>query len=220
MLCAVNRVLVALQESYPGLFVLPKGAHFRRREIIQELLDSERAHVNCVSRMVNNTTIVTVSYSLLHSMQHIEMIAILSDQVCTIDKSIIQCLAEICTPLLRYHEHVLSCLEKSQSGTDTDEEWDKIFAIDVSSFWKREIMMLLNGSLTPIHNIQADQNSALRIAAVEACKSYCANVLKISGILEDLFGESLPVKSFCSVRLMQLYLFRLLLRLMRTCFWI
>lgn len=53
----MKRVLGALEESYPGLFVVPHGAAARRASLLQQLIGGERVHV---SRLAD----VTVSFRL------------------------------------------------------------------------------------------------------------------------------------------------------------
>ncbi|KAJ3517430.1 hypothetical protein NLJ89_g512 [Agrocybe chaxingu] len=46
VLNTINRVLNALYESYPGIFALPHGSAARRASLMQQLIDSERAHTS------------------------------------------------------------------------------------------------------------------------------------------------------------------------------
>lgn len=52
VLRTVYRLLVALEESYPGLFVAPLGSQTRRRELMQELVDTEEAHLAILKTVV------------------------------------------------------------------------------------------------------------------------------------------------------------------------
>jgi hypothetical protein len=47
----VERVLGALQATYPGLYVLPAGSAIIRTNHLEELIDSERAHVDLLGKM-------------------------------------------------------------------------------------------------------------------------------------------------------------------------
>ena len=43
---AANRIIVALQASFPGLFVVPRGSPARRLSLVNQLMEAERSHVS------------------------------------------------------------------------------------------------------------------------------------------------------------------------------
>lgn len=47
----MERVLGALQATYPGLYFLPVGSTIIRADLFEELIDSERAHVDLLATM-------------------------------------------------------------------------------------------------------------------------------------------------------------------------
>jgi len=51
VLRTVDRLLGAIQATFPGLYVLPAGSAIIRTEHIEELIDSERAHVDLLRKM-------------------------------------------------------------------------------------------------------------------------------------------------------------------------
>ncbi|KAJ7657789.1 TKL/TKL-ccin protein kinase [Mycena polygramma] len=109
VLKTVERVLNALQDSYPGLFVLPANAALLRAEYIQELLDTERAHVAAL-RMTGDSA------------------ELLSEGMRPMNPCL-ECLI-VNRPLLRrYHDRVLRLLEDA-AQTALKEDWDKIFAFE------------------------------------------------------------------------------------------
>lgn len=52
VLKTVQSILCALQESYPGLFVVPYQSQYQRQAFVQNLLDTEQAHVCSLGMVV------------------------------------------------------------------------------------------------------------------------------------------------------------------------
>ncbi|KAJ7030108.1 TKL/TKL-ccin protein kinase [Mycena alexandri] len=110
VLKAVSRVLTAIQDSFPGLFVLPPHAAQEREEYMHELVDSERAHVAAL-RMTGDSA------------------ELLSEEMARPLNPCLECLI-ISRPLLRqYHDRVLALLEGA-ALTPLKENWDQIFAFE------------------------------------------------------------------------------------------
>ncbi|KAJ6542835.1 TKL/TKL-ccin protein kinase [Mycena capillaripes] len=109
VLKTVERVLHALQDSFPGVFVLPNHAALLREEYIQELVDTERAHTATL-RMTGDSA------------------ELLSEGMRPMNPCL-ECLI-INRPLLRqYHDRVLRLLENA-AKTPLTEDWDGIFAFE------------------------------------------------------------------------------------------
>ncbi|KAJ6476375.1 TKL/TKL-ccin protein kinase [Mycena sanguinolenta] len=112
VLKTVGRVLNALQDSYPGVFVLPSHAPTLRGEYIQELLDTERAHIATL-RMTGDSA------------------ELLSEGTRPLNPCL-ECLI-VNRPLLRqYHDRVLQVLEDA-AKTTLNEDWDRIFSFEAES---------------------------------------------------------------------------------------
>ncbi|KAJ7278948.1 TKL/TKL-ccin protein kinase [Mycena rebaudengoi] len=109
VLKTVERVLRALQEEHPGLFVLPKDAQLRRREYIQELLDTERAHL-AILRMTGDSA------------------ELLSEGTRPMDPCL-ECIIVNRPMLRRYHDQILRSLEHT-AELPLKEDWDKIFSFE------------------------------------------------------------------------------------------
>ncbi|KAJ7715264.1 TKL/TKL-ccin protein kinase [Mycena metata] len=110
VLKTVSRVLTAIQERFPGLFVLPPHAAQEREEYMQELVDSESAHVAAL-RMTGDSA------------------ELLSEEMAHPLNPCLECLI-VSRPLLRqYHDRVLALLEGAVL-TPLKENWDQIFAFE------------------------------------------------------------------------------------------
>ncbi|KAJ6620438.1 hypothetical protein B0H10DRAFT_2215964 [Mycena sp. CBHHK59/15] len=107
VLKTVERVLNALQESYPGLFVLPSDAPQQRQEYVLELLETERAHVATL-RMTGDS-------------------AELLGEGSTPMNPCLECLIINRAVLRQYHDRVLRLLEHAVESP-LQENWDKIFS--------------------------------------------------------------------------------------------
>lgn len=56
---AANRIIVALQASFPGLFVVPRGSPARRLSLVNQLMEAERCHVSRLALVaVSGVTLV------------------------------------------------------------------------------------------------------------------------------------------------------------------
>ena len=105
MLRTVRRILIALEQSYPGLYkVLPGSSH--PTQLLANLVDSERANVASLRRVFDAiTALITVSelHPCLHTLTDI--------------------------PLLSWHEGILAALEEQYNSPDTLDvcDWQNIF---------------------------------------------------------------------------------------------
>ncbi|KAJ7191639.1 TKL/TKL-ccin protein kinase [Mycena pura] len=109
VLKTVERVLNAVQDSYPGLFVLPSDAAARRAAHVRELLDSERAHIAAL-RMTGDSA------------------ELLAEGMRPVDPCI-ECLIVSRAALGAYHARVLRLLEDA-AGVPRSEDWGEIFAFE------------------------------------------------------------------------------------------
>ncbi|KAJ7255043.1 TKL/TKL-ccin protein kinase [Mycena haematopus] len=112
VLKTVGRVLNALQDSFPGVFVLPNHASALRRQYIQELLDTEQAHIATL-RMTGDSA------------------ELLSEEMRPLNPCL-ECLI-VNRPLLRqYHDRVLQLLADT-AKTTLKEDWDRIFSFEAEA---------------------------------------------------------------------------------------
>ncbi|KAJ7731934.1 TKL/TKL-ccin protein kinase [Mycena maculata] len=109
VLKTVERVLNALQDSFPGLFVLPKDAKLQRQEYVQELLDSEQAHVATLRMAGDSAELISEGAQPLNPC--------------------LECLIVNRTVLRQYHDRVFRSLEDAVQ-TPLNEDWDEIFAFE------------------------------------------------------------------------------------------
>ncbi|KAJ7619635.1 TKL/TKL-ccin protein kinase [Roridomyces roridus] len=109
VLKTVDRVLNALQDSYPGVFVLPKDAPLLRQEYLSELLDTELAHV-AILRMTGDSAELLSEESQPPDMR-------------------LECLIVNRAVLRQYHDQVLRMLEDAVQ-TPLKEKWEEIFAFE------------------------------------------------------------------------------------------
>ncbi|KAJ7688619.1 kinase-like domain-containing protein [Mycena rosella] len=109
VLKTVERVLNALQASYPGLFVLPGDAQQQRQELVRSLLDTEREHV-AILRMTGDSA---------------ELLSEGPDPI----NPCLESLIVNRTVLRQYHDRVLQLLEEAV-GTPLAEDWEQIFSFE------------------------------------------------------------------------------------------
>ncbi|GLB38631.1 putative protein tyrosine kinase [Lyophyllum shimeji] len=112
VLRTVYRLLVALEETYPGLFVAPAGSQERREELIQELVDTERTHKSLLK------SVFDAAQTLYDGSK--------------ITGPYFECFLMNRTSLLQYHERLLKCTEDLFSKT-SGKRWMSIFALDDDS---------------------------------------------------------------------------------------
>ncbi|KAK6977031.1 putative TKL/TKL-ccin protein kinase [Favolaschia claudopus] len=112
VLKTVGRVLHALQESYPGVFALPKHAPQLREDYIQQLIETERAHIATL-RMTGDSA------------------ELLSEDMRPINPCL-DCLIVNRPPLRQYHDRVLQRLEMAVKTT-LKEDWDRIFSFETGA---------------------------------------------------------------------------------------
>ncbi|KAF9502060.1 hypothetical protein BDN71DRAFT_1459245 [Pleurotus eryngii] len=114
ILRTVDRVLLALQASFPGLYVLQKSQP--RHRLLQEFLASERAHLNVVE--------TTIEGKPLPWNQAIEWTASF------------ECLLVNLSRFSVYHHHVTNKVEETVSQGTGPQQWDEIFAINTPLYTK------------------------------------------------------------------------------------
>ncbi|KAG9217667.1 hypothetical protein CCMSSC00406_0003644 [Pleurotus cornucopiae] len=114
ILRTVDRVLLALQASFPGLYVLQKSQP--RHHLLQEFLASERAHLDVVETAIegkplpwNQQTEWTASF---------------------------ECLLVNLSRFSVYHHHVTNKVEETVSQGTGPQQWDEIFAINTPLYTK------------------------------------------------------------------------------------
>ncbi|KAG7442683.1 uncharacterized protein BT62DRAFT_935709 [Guyanagaster necrorhizus] len=116
VLKTVQSILCALQGSYPGLFVVPYRSQYQRQAFVQNLLDTERAHV-CNLGMVS------------------ESVLMMSETTGLVDPAL-ECLLINRTHLREYHDRVLSFLENVVTAPWL-ENWTVMFNSEHISFKTR-----------------------------------------------------------------------------------
>ncbi|KIM89875.1 hypothetical protein PILCRDRAFT_812658 [Piloderma croceum F 1598] len=110
VLRTVDRLLGALQATFPGLYVLPAGSAIIRTDHIEELIDSERAHVDLLRKMKESAEILSQTYKS--------------------EGMTMECLAMYLERLLLYHGHILFHLDKTFSSPRLQEDWSNVFALN------------------------------------------------------------------------------------------
>lgn len=108
VLRTVKRILVALQESYPGLFVVPHGSSARRTSLLQQLIGGERVHV---SRLAD---VADAASRLYEQANHIM-------------EPSLEAFIVSCSRLIPYHNLVLQSLSDVIT-TKEEERWDEVFS--------------------------------------------------------------------------------------------
>lgn len=126
VLRAVYRLLISLEETYPGLFELPRGAEEKRKLLLHKLLESEREHivflktvVVCGSNFSSNCVLISTqaaATSLAGSLKTME--------------PCLECLNVNRTRLIQYHEGLCEAINAVVSES-APEYWGRIFALDV-----------------------------------------------------------------------------------------
>lgn len=125
MLRTISRVLNALQESYPGLYVLPEPYSSlpagqikeRRQDIILDIISSQQLHLNILDKVCTAaTSLQSTTSSLAHD-------------------HCIECLLGLKDALVAWHEHVICSLQNLSAAESNEWEvvdWERVFRIDVS----------------------------------------------------------------------------------------
>ncbi|KAG6831740.1 hypothetical protein H0H87_004009 [Tephrocybe sp. NHM501043] len=110
VLRTVYRLLVALEETYPGIFVAPPGSNERREELLRELLETEQAHINVLNNVFDAASMLSdgldVAEPCLESL--------------LIDRS----------RLVQYHNQVIRYTEGLLKDTSGSTRWTEIFGLD------------------------------------------------------------------------------------------
>ncbi|KIK57557.1 hypothetical protein GYMLUDRAFT_46128 [Collybiopsis luxurians FD-317 M1] len=115
VLKTVNRILAALEDCYPGLFVAPQDADLRKFAAIEELIESERIHVEFLRMVIDNAAFLSCeSQAIETALASI----VINDQ-----------------RLRQYHDRVLSSLQQIEPKhlSYNIENWETIFAFDDNS---------------------------------------------------------------------------------------
>ncbi|KAF8905415.1 hypothetical protein CPB85DRAFT_1437360 [Mucidula mucida] len=106
-----RRVLAALEDSYPGLYVLPPRWQQQRTAFVQNLLDSEEVHVSALGMVA-------------------EAALLMSEATGTIEPRL-ECLLVHRSHLRQYHSQVLTGLQEIVSAPWL-EEWTQILTTETS----------------------------------------------------------------------------------------
>ncbi|RDB14785.1 Serine/threonine-protein kinase STY46 [Hypsizygus marmoreus] len=128
VLRTVYRLLIALQESYPGLFVVPTESHERRLELLQELIDTEQAHLSILKAVAVSTNFQFIYVDLGFHENYQDAATSLSRDLQFMEPSL-ECFLINRTRLIQYHERVLQSLGNIASQS-TPVQWTRIFALD------------------------------------------------------------------------------------------
>ncbi|KAE9403429.1 hypothetical protein BT96DRAFT_990287 [Gymnopus androsaceus JB14] len=110
VLKTVNRILAALQDCYPGLFVAPEDADYKKSAAVQELIESERIHVEFLRMVVDHAAFLSCESKALETA--LESIVLNNQR------------------LRQYHDRVLVSLQHAESTSSSIENWEAIFAFD------------------------------------------------------------------------------------------
>ena len=146
----MERILGALQATYPGLYFIPAGSTIIRTDHIEELIDSERAHVNLLGTMAVKYISLSFAHCISIRVSHHRLSqesAEVLHQAYKSEGMIMDCLAVYLERLHQYHDHILWNLEKTLSSFREREDWSNIFALDVGLFHR---IFSLNGYLTKL----------------------------------------------------------------------
>ncbi|KAF4568460.1 hypothetical protein EYR36_010471 [Pleurotus pulmonarius] len=115
ILRTVDRVLLALQASFPGLYVLQKPQP--RLHLLQELFSSEHAHLSVVDSTIEGKP-------LPWNQQTSEWTASF------------ECLLVNLSRFSVYHHNVINKLEETLSQGTSPQQWDEIFATNTTLYTK------------------------------------------------------------------------------------
>ncbi|KAK7029504.1 hypothetical protein VNI00_014537 [Paramarasmius palmivorus] len=107
VLRTVQRVLDALHATYPGLFFVTEGSEKTRQELIQELIETERAHVSFLRMVVDSGAALSASGKAA--------------------EKALEGLLVNNTRLRQYHDRVLRALEGLPLTPPSEERWEYIF---------------------------------------------------------------------------------------------
>ncbi|KAK0201152.1 TKL/TKL-ccin protein kinase [Desarmillaria ectypa] len=166
VLKTVQSVLCALQGSYPGLFVVPYRSQYQRQAFVQNLLDTERAHV-CSLGMVA------------------ESVLMMSETTGLIDPGL-ECLLVNRAHLREYHDGVLSSLEKVVTAPWL-ENWITLFNSDHITFRTRTVSAYRSMCVNYLPMFESLQNQLQLLEP--ALKIHAQALLDILGHLPSRISE-------------------------------
>ncbi|KAG6915906.1 hypothetical protein DXG01_009373, partial [Tephrocybe rancida] len=109
VLRTVYRLLVALEETYPGIFVAPVGAWDKRGELMRELFETEKTHLTMLESVFDAVTTLTAGLDSA--------------------KPYLECFAINRKSLLQYHENLVKRMEHLIEKP-TGIRWTEIFGLD------------------------------------------------------------------------------------------
>ncbi|KAF9022811.1 kinase-like protein [Hymenopellis radicata] len=143
VLKTVQRVLAALEDSYPGLYVLPPRWQQQRTAFVQNLLDTEEVHVSALGMVA-------------------EAALLMSEATGTIEPRL-ECLLVHRSHLRQYHSQVLTGLQQIAPAPWL-EEWTKIFGTTQTSFVTRTVSAYRSICVNylPVHDFLLGQLSTLK----------------------------------------------------------
>ncbi|KAL0570232.1 hypothetical protein V5O48_011740 [Marasmius crinis-equi] len=108
VLKTVQRVLDALHASYPGLFSVPDGCQTMRRERLQELVETERAHVAFLKMVIDSSAALSLASQAIE--RALEGLLVTN------------------TRLRQYHDVVLKEMDSLYAG-EWLEQWEHVFRL-------------------------------------------------------------------------------------------
>ncbi|KAJ3742898.1 TKL/TKL-ccin protein kinase [Lentinula detonsa] len=111
VLKTVNRILSALQDSYPGLFVIRKDAESRKSAAMYELVESERIHVEFLRMVIDHAAFLSCESKVMETM--------------------LESLVAIDQRLRQYHDGVLHSLQQLTLNPFLNvTNWETLFSFD------------------------------------------------------------------------------------------
>ncbi|KAF9564167.1 kinase-like protein [Agrocybe pediades] len=113
----VNRVLLALQASYPGIYELPHGSTARRQSLVLQLTESERVYNAKLAQIVDSAAKLYEDDAIAHP---------------SLEGFIVNC-----SRLVPYHSHVLKSLCEATSSGAGVEQWSFVFALHNKNFFTK-----------------------------------------------------------------------------------
>ncbi|KAF7975961.1 hypothetical protein HWV62_8092 [Athelia sp. TMB] len=117
---SAERILIALEATYPGIYVLPSNAYLLRYELFEEMIGGEKAHMEILMTM--NASFQFTRYCAEDSAQ-----ALLKSQ--RRGGEVLECLATSLDRLIKYHENFVTRLMETHSQPHVSEDWNAMFLL-------------------------------------------------------------------------------------------
>ncbi|KAH7871132.1 uncharacterized protein C8R40DRAFT_1122895 [Lentinula edodes] len=115
VLKTVNRILSALQDCYPGIFVIAKDTESRKSTAMEELVESEHIHVEFLRMVIDHAAFLSCESKALETAL---------ESVVVIEKR-----------LRQYHDRVLSSFQQAELDSSFlgSPDWEILFSFDQQS---------------------------------------------------------------------------------------